>query len=254
VSSIASSARISWEVGSVEVRWGTTARRSAAASLGEMQVTPNPSPDLRARVAYQVKRLDGPGADDAWHSLVEESAAVVPLIVEAYAMVEQTTVKAALVDVVAHFRSTDTVGFLADALRDRDGEIWKRALDGLVSLGPEHALTPLREMCAEAKDEEKRAWIQEAIDSLSETDPGPFRCPCCGSLTLDEQGGYDICPVCFWEDDGQGDHDADVVKGGPNGTLSLAKARANYRAFGACEERFIDKVRRPRPEKLPEES
>jgi hypothetical protein len=27
-------------------------------------------------------------------------------------------------------------------------------------------------------------------------------------------------PVCFWEDDGQDDHDADLVRGGPNGALS----------------------------------
>ena len=37
---------------------------------------------------------------------------------------------------------------------------------------------------------------------------GPSPCPCCGYLTLDERGGYEICPVCYWEDDGQDDHDA----------------------------------------------
>ena len=29
-----------------------------------------------------------------------------------------------------------------------------------------------------------------------------FRCPCCGYLTLDAPGDYDICQVCFWEDSG----------------------------------------------------
>jgi cysteine-rich CPCC protein len=29
----------------------------------------------------------------------------------------------------------------------------------------------------------------------------PYRCPCCGYLTLPARGEYDICPVCFWEDD-----------------------------------------------------
>ena len=27
-------------------------------------------------------------------------------------------------------------------------------------------------------------------------------CPCCGNLTLEgDSGDYDICAVCFWEDD-----------------------------------------------------
>ncbi|WP_198674015.1 CPCC family cysteine-rich protein [Chitinophaga alhagiae] len=26
-------------------------------------------------------------------------------------------------------------------------------------------------------------------------------CPCCGYITLSERGGYEICPICFWEDD-----------------------------------------------------
>jgi hypothetical protein len=28
-------------------------------------------------------------------------------------------------------------------------------------------------------------------------------CPCCLHRTLKERSGYDICPVCLWEDDGQ---------------------------------------------------
>ena len=76
----------------------------------------------------------------------------------------------------------------------------------------------------------------------------PLRCPCCGFRTLSERGAYDICPVCFWEDDGQDDHNPDVVRGGPNGALSLTQARANYRRFKACEERFVKNVRPPRPE------
>jgi hypothetical protein len=88
-----------------------------------------------------------------------------------------------------------------------------------------------------------------AID-MPPNQAGPYRCPCCGCKTLDDQGGFEICPVCFWEDDGQDDHDADVVRGGPNGTLSLTQARMNYRQYGASEERFISNVRPPRPEEL----
>ena len=72
-----------------------------------------------------------------------------------------------------------------------------------------------------------------------------YRCPCCGYLTLESEGCFEICPVCFWEDDGQGNNDADVVRGGPNGCLSLTEARANYERYGAVERRFVRNVREP---------
>jgi hypothetical protein len=72
-----------------------------------------------------------------------------------------------------------------------------------------------------------------------------YKCPCCGFLTLRERGGDDICQVCYWEDDGQDDHDADEVRGGPNGYLSLTDARRNFAACGASDERYKSSVRPP---------
>ncbi|MBL8795609.1 MAG: hypothetical protein JNM56_17015 [Planctomycetia bacterium] len=73
-----------------------------------------------------------------------------------------------------------------------------------------------------------------------------YCCPCCQYRTLDERGGFDICPVCYWEDDGQDDADADTVRGGPNGALSLTAARTNYRRFGVCDQKYAEHVRPPR--------
>lgn len=63
-----------------------------------------------------------------------------------------------------------------------------------------------------------------------------YSCPCCGHATLPERGGYDICGECGWEDDGQDDHDAHVVRGGPNGSLSLDAARAAYVRLGGTPQ------------------
>lgn len=80
---------------------------------------------------------------------------------------------------------------------------------------------------------------------------GPHPCPCCGYLTLSQRGYYEICPVCFWEDDGQDNHDADEVRGGPNRGLSLTKARTNFAVMGASDERRLSLVRNPLPEEHP---
>jgi hypothetical protein len=57
-------------------------------------------------------------------------------------------------------------------------------------------------------------------------------CPCCRLPTLTERASYDICIVCWWEDDGQDDNNADIVFGGPNGSYSLTEARKNYAKHG----------------------
>lgn len=60
-------------------------------------------------------------------------------------------------------------------------------------------------------------------------------CPCCGYRTLDAPGHYDICVVCWWEDDGQDNETADETWGGPNGDLSLSEARANFLLHGISD-------------------
>lgn len=107
------------------------------------------------------------------------------------------------------------------------------------------------------KAQSSETWFNDYLDSLrmdSVVEPPRegvvYRCPCCGYKTLSARGDFEICKVCFWEDDGQDDKDADKVRGGPNGSLSLTSARANFREFGACEERFIKNVRAPLPEEL----
>ena len=72
-----------------------------------------------------------------------------------------------------------------------------------------------------------------------------YPCPCCGFLTLEEEppGTFEICPVCFWEDDQVQFRDPDFA-GGAN-SVSLNEARATFLAIGASDSRFADKVRTP---------
>ena len=85
--------------------------------------------------------------------------------------------------------------------------------------------------------------------------PGPMlsvglmACPCCGHATLTARGFYEICPVCFWEDDGQDNDDADLWHGGPN-RVSLREGRVNFLRFGASIEADCESVRRPTAEEV----
>jgi hypothetical protein len=70
-----------------------------------------------------------------------------------------------------------------------------------------------------------------------------FRCPCCGYRTLAAPAALGLCPVCWWEDDGQEDADAEEVRLTVNGTLSLAQARLHFAECGAADPRYLDYVR-----------
>jgi hypothetical protein len=69
-----------------------------------------------------------------------------------------------------------------------------------------------------------------------------FTCPCCGYKTFSRSPGYyEICHVCFWEDDpvqllNPWDHP------GAN-KVSLQQAQKNYADFGVSEAKFKSYVK-----------
>jgi hypothetical protein len=69
-----------------------------------------------------------------------------------------------------------------------------------------------------------------------------YTCPCCGYRTLSSSpGNYDICHVCFWEDDPIQILDP-WYQGGAN-KISLEEAQKNYAEIGASEDRFKSNVK-----------
>jgi hypothetical protein len=72
-----------------------------------------------------------------------------------------------------------------------------------------------------------------------------YHCLCCGYRTVSEQppGTYQICPVCFWEDDDVQAADPDYP-GGAN-HVSLRDARATFQQIGVSKQRAGQWVRSP---------
>jgi len=78
-----------------------------------------------------------------------------------------------------------------------------------------------------------------------------YKCPCCGFMTFDEEVGssYEICPVCFLQDDCANVHTNIEVISGANGMI-LLDARRNFLLFGAVKKEFAGVVRMPREDEL----
>ena len=77
------------------------------------------------------------------------------------------------------------------------------------------------------------------------------RCEVCGFYTFKniERDSFEICSVCFWEDDGYNDN-PDEVRGGPNQDLSINQAKANFKKFGAYSQHVAQYTRAPRDDEL----
>jgi len=71
-------------------------------------------------------------------------------------------------------------------------------------------------------------------------------CPCCGYRTLLERDRYELCPVCFWEDDPSESRKPGFALGA-NG-VSLVEAQQMYLRLGATHPSLVNKVRPPQPE------
>ena len=80
------------------------------------------------------------------------------------------------------------------------------------------------------------------IEWYEPEDPTPReQCPCCDYISLPERGNFLICPICFWEDDGQ-DIDELDTESGPNHYITLRQGRDNFNELGACELKMKEHV------------
>ena len=72
-----------------------------------------------------------------------------------------------------------------------------------------------------------------------------YRCKCCDFLTLEEEpkGTFEVCPVCFWEDDIVQSENPEY-NGGAN-IISLNEAKKNFLNFGCMSKEFKSQVRPP---------
>ncbi|HDS1074490.1 TPA: hypothetical protein QDZ65_001500 [Stenotrophomonas maltophilia] len=54
-------------------------------------------------------------------------------------------------------------------------------------------------------------------------------CPCCGNLTISENGNYEICSICQWEDDPVQSKSPDYSGGANSSSLNVARVRWSTR-------------------------
>jgi HEAT repeat protein len=107
-----------------------------------------------------------------WNRLDELDSQALPIL-QQYAVSEQDEdVRAILVEAVWQYRRPESIPFLAQMLNDPSKNVWKAAIDGLVTLGTDDALLALKTAKASASAKQFE-YIDEAIDQLENPEAWP---------------------------------------------------------------------------------
>ena len=89
-----------------------------------------------------------------------------------------------------------------------------------------------------------RKSMEEVAARQNEMTGVKHPCACCEHITMEAppgSGTYDICPVCYWEDDASQFKDPDDALGA--NSVSLNTAKENFKAIGACDQKVLPSVR-----------
>ena len=105
----------------------------------------------------------------ALRNLVELGEPAVSGLEEAYRSESDPAVRALLVEAVWQIRAPSAVGFLGEALQDPEPDVWRQALDGLVTLASRESLQILESARDRVGDDggEFGEWLDGAIEDVS---------------------------------------------------------------------------------------
>ena len=109
----------------------------------------------------------GNDSDNAFHTLIEADKSIIPLLIHQFTTRASGADRARIIEVIWQHRDKTLIPVLASALRDPHPEVWKHALDGLVTIGGIKSRAALIDFRSElAEDSEQASWVDEAIGQI----------------------------------------------------------------------------------------
>jgi hypothetical protein len=126
---------------------------------------------MNDQTEYYLNKAKNGDFDAAYHGFIELPENLLPELEQAYRGESDPKIRALVVKAAWEHRLPISVGFLAVALEDPHPDVWKEALDGLVTLASPDSRKVLELAKARAwgKDAILLAWIEEAIDQTDES-------------------------------------------------------------------------------------
>ena len=111
-----------------------------------------------------VTALSGPASESTWHWLVESEPDL--CLVSGAFSIASFHVQVLLLQVLREWRTPECLPLARLGLDSPAAQVWKEALDVLVTIGDEAVATELRRSLNFSSGE-KRDWIQEALQQVT---------------------------------------------------------------------------------------
>jgi HEAT repeat protein len=125
--------------------------------------------DIAEIVSHYLNELRKGDSENAFFSLIEADRSAIPYLQKAARQETDPEIKATLVEIIWQHRATETIPFLAELLTDPHDEVWKAALEGLVTICCPESITVLENALVNPDTIlNRREWIEEALDQAIE--------------------------------------------------------------------------------------
>lgn len=135
-------------------------------------IAKKPGEILMTTIAPFLEMAKAGHREAAFHGLLELGDAVLPLLGEVYRGEPDPAVRSLLVEVIWQLRSPSSLDVLGEALQDPAPEVWRQALDGLVTLASPESLRILESardglaVSDAGGSTDIREWIDEAVEDV----------------------------------------------------------------------------------------
>ena len=125
------------------------------------------SSDMIAHYLHQFRQSK---SEDAFFALIHLDESQVPNLINAYRDETNADIQALLVEIISHYKQPTSLGLLTNALQSPNPQVWKNALDGIVSIGGQASIQVLEEekqrLLVEKHFSERLEWIEEALQQI----------------------------------------------------------------------------------------
>lgn len=124
----------------------------------------------RIGIDILIDKLDSESSENTYHTLLEMGVTIIPNCINRYCKEHNPTIRSRLVAIVWQSRDESVVSFLGNALKDTESDVWKEAMDGLVSISTPEARGVLHASIESAQKDAtfSREWLEYAEEALNQ--------------------------------------------------------------------------------------